>query len=57
MPNGNPERWRELCELAILETDQKRLKELFQEIDQLLADSPEEPHAGDGLQADTAPTV
>jgi len=54
MPQPKQERWRELCHMAILESDPRRLSELFQQIDQLLSisdveDRPE-PHTSQPLR-------
>ena len=56
MANGTQERWRELCELAILESDPQRLNELFREIDQLLAEGDDQP-APVGVQNEPAASV
>ena len=53
MPEPKPERWRELCEMAVLESDPRRLSELFQEIDRLLADTEDRPDP-DALQSGVA---
>jgi hypothetical protein len=47
MPEAKRERWRELCEMAIVESDPRRLTELFQQIDQLLSEAEDRP-AQDG---------
>jgi hypothetical protein len=47
------ERWRELCELAVIESDPRRVTELFREIDQLLSDG-EDRSEPDVLQPGTA---
>lgn len=49
MPEPKQERWRELCEMAVVESDPRRLTELFQQIDQLLSD-PEDRPEPDTLQ-------
>src|SRR5437016_10806066 len=38
MTEHKQELWRELCEMAIVETDPHRVTELFQQIDQLLSE-------------------
>jgi hypothetical protein len=38
MAEETRERWRELCELAVIETDPIRLAHLFHEIEYLLSD-------------------
>lgn len=53
------ERWRELCEMAVVEPDPQRVAELFKEIDQLLSEDDDRPQAqerpgSDILQADAA---
>ena len=53
MPEGKQERWRELCEMAVLESDPRRVTELFKQIDQLLSSSQDDPDA-DILQTGTA---
>lgn len=57
MPAPKQERWRQLCEMAIVESDPRRLNELFQEIDQLLSDASDaedRPEPPDGLQSGAA---
>jgi hypothetical protein len=49
MPAHKQERWRELCEMAVVESDPRRLSELFQQIDQLLSDAEDRPET-DSLQ-------
>jgi hypothetical protein len=51
MPEAKQERWRELCEMAIVESDPRRLTELFQQIDLLLSDGEDRP---DALQSGAA---
>ncbi len=41
MREGKKERWRELCELAAVETDAARLLELAKEINRLLEEKEE----------------
>jgi hypothetical protein len=53
MPEAKQERWRELCEMAIVESDPRRLTELFQQIDLLLSDGEDRPDA-DALQSGAA---
>jgi hypothetical protein len=53
MPDGKQERWRELCEMAIAESDPRRVIELFQQIDQILSETEDGPDP-DGLQTDAA---
>lgn len=45
MSEPKQERWRDLCEIAIMESDPRRLTELFQQIEQPLAegDAQKEP--------------
>jgi hypothetical protein len=52
MPQPKQEQWRELCHMAILESDPRRLSELFQQIDQLLSDVEDrpEPHTSQPLR-------
>ena len=38
MPENKRERWRQLCEMAIVESNPSRVTELFREIDQLLSE-------------------
>jgi hypothetical protein len=56
MPQNKQERWRELCEMAVLETDPARVTELFRQIDELLRETaePGETAAPDSLQTDAA---
>lgn len=54
MPAPKQERWRQLCEMAVVESDPRRLNELFQEIDQLLSDAEDRPEPPDSLQSGTA---
>ena len=53
MPEGKQERWRELCEMAIAESDPRRVTELFRQIDQLLSET-EDRSRPDALQTDAA---
>ncbi len=48
-----PERWRELCELAIREPDPRRLTQLLHQIEELLLDA----DCGHDLPADDVPVV
>ena len=54
MPAPKQERWRQLCEMAVVESDPRRLNELFQEIDQLLSDAEDRPEPPDSLQSGAA---
>jgi hypothetical protein len=53
MSENQRERWRELAEMAIVESDPQRLTELFRQIDQLLSNSENRP-GPDALQTDAA---
>lgn len=53
MPQGDQERWRELCEMAVVESDPRRVIELFKQIDRLLSESEDHPDA-DALQTGAA---
>jgi len=53
MSENQRERWRELAEMAIVESDPQRVTELFRQIDQLLSDSENRP-GPDALQTDAA---
>jgi len=53
MGENKQERWRELCEMAVVESDPHRVTELFRQIDRLLSDS--EDHSDPGaFQNDAA---
>jgi len=59
MAEQTRERWRELCELAILETDPIKVAQLFHQIDELLSQdadvaAPEDGH-GPMLTGTAAP--
>jgi hypothetical protein len=41
MSEDKRERWRELCEMAIVESNPSRVTELFREIDRLLSQASE----------------
>jgi hypothetical protein len=43
MHRPKQERWRELCEMAVVESDPRRLAEIFHQIDQLLSDAEDCP--------------
>ena len=53
MPENKQERWRELCEMAVLETNPLRVAELFRQIDELLSETEPGPRT-DALQSDAA---
>jgi hypothetical protein len=56
MPENKPELWRELCEMAIAESDPRRVTELFQQIDQLLSEAEDRP-GRDALQTGAATSL
>ena len=53
MSENKQEHWRELCEMAVLETDPLRVAELFRQIDELLSETEPGPRT-DALQSDAA---
>ena len=51
MPGGTKERWRELCERAVVEPDPQRFLATIEELLQVLEDRKKQRHNGTDLRA------